>query len=104
MIFPIRIKHGLDVSVQRSHDPMRANIVGPPDVATRIKASMAACHSAALCSRLRKLDDVIAGILEGDELAGSAATGSDHQIVVSNHDQPPVSIGSRSRFIVNSIF
>src|SRR5258706_6919998 len=24
---------------------MRANIVGPPDVATRIKASMAACHS-----------------------------------------------------------
>jgi hypothetical protein len=30
--------------------PIRANIVGPPDVATRIKASMAACHSAASCS------------------------------------------------------
>jgi hypothetical protein len=30
--------------------PMRANIVGPPDVATRIKASIAACHSAASCS------------------------------------------------------
>ena len=30
--------------------PMRANIVGLPDVATRIKASMAACHSAASCS------------------------------------------------------
>src|SRR5258706_12402729 len=29
--------------------PMRANIAGPPDVATRIKASMAACHSAASC-------------------------------------------------------
>jgi hypothetical protein len=26
---------------------MRANIVGPPEVATRINASMAACHSAA---------------------------------------------------------
>jgi hypothetical protein len=29
---------------------MRANIVGPPDVATRIKASIAACHSGASCS------------------------------------------------------
>jgi hypothetical protein len=27
--------------------PMRANIVGPPYVATSIKASIAACHSAA---------------------------------------------------------
>jgi hypothetical protein len=35
--------------------PMRANIVGPPDVATRIKASIAACHSAALCSALGSL-------------------------------------------------
>jgi len=25
--------------------PMRANIVGPPDAATRINASIAACHS-----------------------------------------------------------
>jgi hypothetical protein len=25
--------------------PMRANIVGQPDVATRISASIAACHS-----------------------------------------------------------
>src|SRR6266446_10964800 len=32
--------------------PMRANIVGPPDVATRIKASIAACHSWASCSTL----------------------------------------------------
>src|SRR6476659_6160089 len=30
--------------------PIRANIVGPPDVATRISASIAACHSAASCS------------------------------------------------------
>jgi hypothetical protein len=30
--------------------PIRANIVGPPDVATRINASIAACHSAASCS------------------------------------------------------
>jgi hypothetical protein len=25
--------------------PLRVNIVGPPDVATKIKASIAACHS-----------------------------------------------------------
>ncbi len=30
--------------------PMRANSVGPPDVATRINASVAACHSLASCS------------------------------------------------------
>jgi hypothetical protein len=30
--------------------PMRANIVGPPDVATGINASIAGCHSAASCS------------------------------------------------------
>jgi hypothetical protein len=48
--------------------PIRANIVGPPDVATRIKASIAACHSAAFVLGLRKLDDVIAGILERHEL------------------------------------
>ncbi len=35
--------------------PMRANIVGPPDVATRISASMAACHSAASCSAFGSL-------------------------------------------------
>jgi len=34
--------------------PIRANIVGPPDVATRIKASIAACHSAALMLCFRK--------------------------------------------------
>ena len=30
--------------------PMRANIVGPPFSATRIRASMTACHSGAECS------------------------------------------------------
>src|SRR5437868_4357562 len=36
--------------------PIRANIVGPPDVATRIKASIAACHSAAAwCSAFGSL-------------------------------------------------
>jgi hypothetical protein len=30
--------------------PMRANIVGPPSVATKISASIAACHSEAVCS------------------------------------------------------
>jgi hypothetical protein len=30
--------------------PIRANIVGPPKVATKINASTAACHSAISCS------------------------------------------------------
>jgi hypothetical protein len=30
--------------------PMRGSIVGPPFVATRIKACIAACHSGASCS------------------------------------------------------
>jgi len=43
--------------------------VGPPSVATRINASIAACHSGALVNGLRKLRDVGAGILERDERA-----------------------------------
>jgi hypothetical protein len=35
--------------------PIRANIVDPPGVATRIKASIAACHSGAVCSALGSL-------------------------------------------------
>jgi hypothetical protein len=31
--------------------PIRANVLGPPDVATRIEASIAACHSST-CNRL----------------------------------------------------
>ncbi len=50
VVFPVRIKHALDMTVNARMTPMRANIVGPPDVATRIKASIAACHSAASCS------------------------------------------------------
>ena len=30
--------------------PIRANIVGPPDVVTKIRASIAACHSWDSCS------------------------------------------------------
>jgi hypothetical protein len=51
--------------------PMRANIVGPPDVTTRIKASIAACHTAASVLGLGKFRDVFAGILERDELAAA---------------------------------
>jgi hypothetical protein len=47
MIFAVRIELALDVAVQSLMTPIRANIVGPPSVATRIRASMAACHSAA---------------------------------------------------------
>jgi len=32
--------------------PIRTNILGPPKSATRISASMAACHSGASCSAL----------------------------------------------------
>jgi hypothetical protein len=40
-VFAVRIEHPLDVAVQRPRmTPILANIVGPPDVATRIKASL----------------------------------------------------------------
>ena len=48
--FSRRFRHALDVTVQSRMTPIRANIVGPPFVATRIKASVAACHSGASCS------------------------------------------------------
>jgi hypothetical protein len=35
--------------------PIRANMVGPPDSATRIRAFIASCHSAALCSAFGSL-------------------------------------------------
>src|SRR5260221_11509193 len=47
--------------------PMRANIVGPPDVATS-RASIAACHSAASCSAFGSLM-IPAGVIERDKLA-----------------------------------
>jgi len=52
-LFAIGIEHPLNVTVQRPHDaeaPARGSIVGPPVSATRISASMAACHSGAECS------------------------------------------------------
>jgi hypothetical protein len=52
--------------------PMRANIVGPLFSATRISASIAACHSGSRVLSLRKLrGDVIAGILQRDERAAA---------------------------------
>ena len=86
---------------------MRANIVGPPSVATRIKASIAACHFLGFVLGLRKLRDVGAGILESDELAPARqrygifkrsfpATRGAHR--------PAPSSGSRNRLMVNSIF
>jgi hypothetical protein len=46
VFFPIGIEHPLD-AVQRFHDADPGDIVGPPFSATRINASIAACHSAA---------------------------------------------------------
>jgi hypothetical protein len=48
MLFAGRVEHPLDVAVRGSHDTDAPNIVGPPGVATRIKASIAACHSEAV--------------------------------------------------------
>jgi hypothetical protein len=49
-VFPIGIELALDVAVQRSHNADPREHRGPPDVATRISASIAACHSGASCS------------------------------------------------------
>jgi len=49
--------------------PIRANIVGPPDVATRIKSLHGRLPLLGLVLGLRKLRDVIAGVLERDKLA-----------------------------------
>jgi hypothetical protein len=50
---------------------MRANIVGPPSVATRIKASIRRLPLRRRMLSLRKLRDVIAGVPQGDELAAA---------------------------------
>ena len=50
MTFALGIKDPFDVTVQRPHDADPDNIVGPPLSATRMSASMAACHSGAECS------------------------------------------------------
>jgi hypothetical protein len=49
-VLAIGIEHAIDVRFSARMTPIRANIVGPPSVATRIKASIAACHSGAVCS------------------------------------------------------
>jgi hypothetical protein len=69
MVFPLRIKHTLNVAVQRPHDTAARNMVGPPDVLTRIKASVAACHSWASCSAPGSFVMLVAGILKGEEIA-----------------------------------
>jgi hypothetical protein len=50
--------------------PMRANIVGPPSVATRIQGlPISRLPLRGLMNGLRKLGDIGAGVLQGDELA-----------------------------------
>ena len=49
--------------------PIRANIVGPPDVATRIKAFHGRLPLGSLMLGVRELGDVGAGVRERDELA-----------------------------------
>ena len=50
----IQIELANVVAVQRLHDA-DPNIVGPPSVATRIRASIAACYSGAPCSAFGSL-------------------------------------------------
>jgi len=50
VFFTLRIEQALNVSVQCSHDADPRKHCRPPDVATRISASIAACHSLASCS------------------------------------------------------
>jgi hypothetical protein len=68
--------------------PIRANIVGPPDVATRIRASIAACHSGASCSPLRKLGDEVAGIFQSDERPSAGKWDQIVEGLVSSCAQP----------------
>jgi hypothetical protein len=49
--------------------PIRARIVGPPSVATRISACNSCPPLGGLVNGLRKLRDVRSGVLKGDELA-----------------------------------
>jgi hypothetical protein len=49
--------------------PIRANNVGPPEVATRIKAYIAACHSWASCSAFGSFVMYLPASSRGDKLA-----------------------------------
>ena len=49
--------------------PIRANIIGPPSVATRIKASMARLPFRCLVLGLWKPRNVPADVLKGEKLA-----------------------------------
>jgi hypothetical protein len=64
--------------------PMRANIVGPPDVATRDQRLHGGLPFRGLVSALGC--DVLAGVFEGDKLSAVAA-GQVLQTAASNLDQ-----------------
>jgi hypothetical protein len=55
MRLAVEIEHALDVAIQCPHDADPREHRWPPDVATRIKASIAASHSAASCSAFGNL-------------------------------------------------
>src|SRR5258705_13642823 len=83
-------------------------MLAPLSSTTRSRASTAACHSSRSCSAFGSFLDIARGILQGDELA---TAGQRNGIVegagptlrrFGGGAHPP--IGSRSRFIVNSIF
>lgn len=69
------------MSVESATIPMRANIVGPPLSATRIRVSMAACHSGAPCSF--EVSDLLTGIGQRNQLACACL----YRVV----ERPPVS-------------
>jgi hypothetical protein len=45
LVLPRRVEHTFNAAVQALMTPIRANIVGPPNSATSIRPSIAACHS-----------------------------------------------------------
>jgi hypothetical protein len=66
-VFARRVKHALDVPVDRSHDTDAREQRGPPCSATSNSASIAGCHSSASCSAMGQFGDVRGGVTERDQ-------------------------------------
>jgi hypothetical protein len=67
LVFEGRVKHGLDVPVDRPHDADARELGGPSCSATSNKACIAACHSSVSCSALGQFGDVRGGVTERDQ-------------------------------------
>ena len=70
-LLAISIEFADDVAVELPQDADPASIVGPPRVATRIRASIVSSLFRCGMVGLGKLNDVVAGVLERDQLAAA---------------------------------